>query len=114
MKECNNDGTKKERNEQYRRRKESQQSAARMKREKERKKKERRPGTAVYERRECCTPSGRVQSKGSRYRLTVVAPNLHSTADWPVPSHGCSASPGWEQWVQTNEPFLCLSCTIDQ
>ena len=40
MKECNNDGTKKERNEQYRRRKESEQSAARMKKEREKRRKE--------------------------------------------------------------------------
>ena len=105
MKECNNDGTKKERNEQYRRRKESQQSAARMKREKERKKKERRPGTAVYERRECCTPSGRVQSKGSRYRLTVVGPNLHSAADWPYQVMAAALVPDGNSGSKQMNPF---------
>lgn len=59
-------------------------------REKERKKKERRTGKSPNMKGADVVR----QFKGSRYRLTVVAPNLHSAADWPIPGHGCSANPG--------------------
>lgn len=74
MKECNNDGNQ-ERKGMNGPSKEGQkqQSAARMKREKERKKKERRTGKSPNMKGADVVR----QFKGSRYRLTVVAPNLH-------------------------------------